>query len=575
MESSEITSLREAAKRYVAESVDIQGGRDPVAALYTDRRGAYSLFSRGLSDAACEALRPYLFGRPIPRKPGDKPLASLNFVEGEWKRTSELIPMKSLADNRVTLCEIARSREADVKHAIARVHAFWTSLDWSREGLTYRKFVVKNFSRLLEYYYEECLDEIRQQTPKTRLEADKDFWEAKRAADHIEGNAEKAMCGEVLPVMVAGQAYWKDRVPAGVCALITPMNFVYGIPGIQLVGCYITGSPMIFKGHPFCGITNSTLTKMLLAAGADPRAICKLEGVGGDIGALTEDERIAVVSVTGSAETAKAIQAVRGVRPVRFEGGGCNWAFIDDGYSDGEIDQIAKRLAYSKLGLGSHKCTSLHGIAASAETLSRLEPRLASEMRAFASTDPRAAAPNESRVISPLMVHKAATLLAIQKGAREKGVKIVLEGSQVTDTEYGQHAEVVRPVILGRVRSDTTVTVDWDGKGSRPICLATTEFFMPILVTMESKFEEFVRFSLCDNPHDLATSVWTRDDRKLTEARRVLGGMLKENDGTDSALEWEEFGASGVGESGNTGVGDAEATISMFTRKQKGRHFLF
>ena len=50
--------------------------------------------------------------------------------------------------------------------------------------------------------------------------------------------------------------------------------------------------------------------------------------------------------------------------------------------------------------------------------------------------------------------------------------------------------------------------------------------------------------------------------------------MLKENDGTDSALEWEEFGASGVGESGNTGVGDAEATIAMFCRRQKGRHFV-
>jgi hypothetical protein len=51
--------------------------------------------------------------------------------------------------------------------------------------------------------------------------------------------------------------------------------------------------------------------------------------------------------------------------------------------------------------------------------------------------------------------------------------------------------------------------------------------------------------------------------------------MLKENDGTDSALEWEEFGASGIGESGNTGVGDAETTIAMFCRKQKGRHFVF
>jgi len=37
-------------------------------------------------------------------------------------------------------------------------------------------------ARLLEHFYEECLDELRQQTPKTRLEADKDFWEAKRAA---------------------------------------------------------------------------------------------------------------------------------------------------------------------------------------------------------------------------------------------------------------------------------------------------------------------------------------------------------------------------------------------------------
>jgi hypothetical protein len=47
--------------------------------------------------------------------------------------------------------------------------------------------------------------------------------------------------------------------------------------------------------------------------------------------------------------------------------------------------------------------------------------------------------------------------------------------------------------------------------------------------------------------------------------------MLKENDGTDSALEWEEFGASGVGDSGNTGVGDAEDDDRDVLRKQKGR----
>jgi acyl-CoA reductase-like NAD-dependent aldehyde dehydrogenase len=88
-------------------------------------------------------------------------------------------------------------------------------------------------------------------------------------------------------------------------------------------------------------------------------------------------------------------------------------------------------------------------------------------------------------------------------------------------------------------------------------------------------FDAFLRFSMFQNPHDLATGIWTRDDRKLYRARRILGGMLKENDGTDSALEWEEFGASTIGESGNMGVGEAQATLSIFCRKQKGRHLVF
>jgi acyl-CoA reductase-like NAD-dependent aldehyde dehydrogenase len=200
--------------------------------------------------------------------------------------------------------------------------------------MAYRKHVIKNFARLLHYFHEECIDELRQQTPKTRLEAEKDFWEAKRAADHLEGNVEKAMKGELVPTMASGQTYWKDGyIPAGVCTVITPMNFIYGIPGIQITACFLSGSPMIFKGHPFSAITSTTLVKMLLAAGADPRAVHKLEGFGGDIKPLVADRRVAVVSVTGSAETAKAIQAARGVRPVRFEGGGCNWSWIDDQFS--------------------------------------------------------------------------------------------------------------------------------------------------------------------------------------------------------------------------------------------------
>ena len=197
------------------------------------------------------------------------------------------------------------------------------------------------------------------------------------------------------------------------------------------------------------------------------------------------------------------------------------------------------------------------------------------EMAEWKAADPRATPAGETKIVSPLMVHKAKTLVSIRDAAKKAGVKMVVEGGQVTEGEYAQNAEVCTPLVLGRVTPETRVTVDWDGT-TKEIALATTEFFMPILCTMETaSFDDFVKFSLMVNPHDLATSIWTRDDVKLQKGRRVLGGMLKENDGTDSALEWEEFGASGVGDSGNTGVGDAVTTIAMFCRKQKGRHFTF
>jgi acyl-CoA reductase-like NAD-dependent aldehyde dehydrogenase len=567
--------LARAAELFRSQSIGERGGRDPIAELYAERRAGYSLFSLQLGDGECEALRPYLFGKPIPRRRGDEPVTCLNLVDGEWRRTAELVARPSLADRRVTLFELARSRESDCTFAVDRAHAFWSSLAWAAEGLAYRKYVIKNFSRIMQYFYEDCLDELRQQTPKTRLEADKDYWEAKRAADHLEGSADKAMMGEIVPTMISGQTFWKNAfMPAGVCTIITPMNFIYGIPGIQIAACYLSGSPMIFKGHPFSAITSTTLVKMLIASGADPRAVHKVEGFGGDIAPLVADPRVAIVSVTGSAETAKAIQAKRGVRPVRFEGGGCNWSWVDDGFSDDDLKKIAARLAYAKLGLGSHKCTTLHGIAASEATLERLEPMVVAEMRTWQTTDPRTAAPEETKVVSPLMVHRAATVTSIQEKSRAAGVKVLLEGGKVAGDDYAAHAEVAAPVVLGRVTPTTRVTVDWDGE-EREIALATTEFFMPVLVTMRmSGIEEFVHFCLDVNPHDLATSLWTRDDVKLSLARRTLAGMLKENDGTDSALEWEEFGASGVGESGNAGVGDAEATIAMFCRRQKGRHFV-
>jgi acyl-CoA reductase-like NAD-dependent aldehyde dehydrogenase len=552
-----------------------QLGPDPLAARYGERRASYSLFARMLSDADIEGLRPYIFCyRALPSK--DK-VTVRNFINGEWRApaSGEHATMTCPADKRQALFDVPASGKQDVEAALSAGDAVWKSMAWADEGLAYRKQVVKNVSRILNYYTEEFLHEIRQQIPKTKLEAEKDFFEAKRACDHLEGSFEAAIKGEMVPDMFAGQRYWRDAfLPAGLATIITPMNFIWGIPMIHLAGAYLAGCPWILKGHPFSALTNTSMVRCFLAAGADPRFLQKVEGFGKGIASVATDHRVAVVAVTGSSETARSISQGRGLARTRFEGGGCNWSFVDDGYSDEDLNKIALRLSYAKLGLSSHKCTGLHGVCGTRATLDRLVPMIATEMDRWQAADPRGEDVPD-KTIGPLMVHKAQTVLDLVVAARTAGLKLVREGGRVTG-EYGSNAEAVKPVIVDGVTPQTLLKHDWDGKGVKEYKIATTELFMPVLVCMPlGSFEEFVRFSLFENPHDLATSIWTRDDRKLTRARRTMAGMLKENDGTDSALEWEEFGASTIGESGNMGVGEIQATISIYARRQKGRHFVF
>ncbi|MFP5501557.1 MAG: aldehyde dehydrogenase family protein [Candidatus Sericytochromatia bacterium] len=555
-----------------------QLGRDPLADLYAARRAKWSIFYQGLRDEEMEALREYLFPyRELPNTPDAKPVPAYNLINGEWKKpkSGKTAVLHSLFDNRIPTAEMADSQPEDVEEVVGAAWQYWSSMEWADETVPYRKWVSLNWSRLLEYYSEEILAEIRHLIPKTRTEAEKDFWEAKRAADHIAGNAEKAMRGELVPQMMPGQSYWKNGyLPAGISAVITPMNFIYGIPGIQLIGCYMSGSPMIYKGHPYGAICNTVMIRMMMAAGADPRAVHKLEGFGAGVSSLAVHEKVAVVSLTGSEHTAKKIAEGRGVRTLKFEGGGCNWAWIDEHFSDEELKRIAVRLSYSKLGFSSHKCTTLHGIAGSKAVLAKMATYLNEEMDQWKVEDPHLT--EEVKIVGPNMVHKAQTVTNIQEAARKAGYTIVREGGKLSGTEYYDHAEVIAPVIIGDVKPVSMIKCDWDGKGEQEFNLATTEFFMPILNLMPlDGFEDFLRFALLTNSHDLACSFWTRDDAKLQKARRVIGGMLKENDGTDGAMDWEEFGASGIGDSGNMGVGDAETTIAIFCRRQKGRHLVF
>ena len=137
------------------------------------------------------------------------------------------------------------------------------------------------------------------------------------------------------------------------------MNFIYGIPGIQIVGAYLSGCPFIYKGHPFAAVTNTTLAKMLLAAGADPSFFQKVEGFGGGIASRRHRRprrgglRHRLRGDRPQDPAGHAACAASASRAAAATGPTSTTATRDE-----ELGRIATRLTYAKLGFGSHKCTS-------------------------------------------------------------------------------------------------------------------------------------------------------------------------------------------------------------------------
>ena len=107
--------------------------------------------------------------------------------------------------------EVPASTDEDVDRAVGAADRTWKSLSWADDVFTYRKTVIKNFSRMMDYFSEDCMREIRQQIPKTRLEAQKDFFEAEAGRGSPRGRAEAALQGELLPPMLRPHATGETR----------------------------------------------------------------------------------------------------------------------------------------------------------------------------------------------------------------------------------------------------------------------------------------------------------------------------------------------------------------------------
>jgi acyl-CoA reductase-like NAD-dependent aldehyde dehydrogenase len=330
--------------------------------------------------------------------------------------------------------------------------------------------------------------------------------EVSRLIDTFRIAAEEAVriTGEVLPLDIAPRArgysgLWK-RVPVGVCSFITPFNFPLNLVAHKVAPAIAAGCPFVLKPASLTPIgallIGEILSETALPAGAFSILPCRRE----DAGTLTTDERLALLSFTGSQDVGWDLKSRAGKKKVVLELGG-NAAVVVE--PDWDIEDAVARIVTGAFYQSGQSCISVQRIFAHESVYETLRERLVAAASALRCGDPR----DETTFLGPLISEtEAVRVEAWISEARAAGARLLCGGRR--------EGAFVEATLLENV--------------PRNVAIYSREAFGPVAVLAPySDFDEALSL-VNDSDFGLQAGVFTRDLFKAERAweRLDVGGVL-------------------------------------------------
>ena len=254
--------------------------------------------------------------------------------------------------------------------------------------------------------------------------------------------------GEVLPLDISARAkgYWGmwKRVPLGACSLISPFNFPLNLVAHKIAPAIAAGCPFILKPASLTPIgalmIGEILAETALPEGAFSILPCRREGA--DL--FTTDERLKLLSFTGSPEVGWDLKTKAGKKKVVLELGGNAACIIDQ---DTDISDALKRVVFGAFYQSGQSCISVQRILVHEAIYSSFRDRLVEETRALKMGDPK----NPETFIGPMISEREAERLQqwIQK-AVASGAKILCGGKR--------HGVMFEATLLENVSADQDIS---------------------------------------------------------------------------------------------------------------------
>lgn len=310
--------------------------------------------------------------------------------------------------------------------------------------------------------------------------------------------------GEIQPLDISPRArgyqgMWK-RVPIGPCSFISPFNFPLNLAAHKIAPALAVGCPFVMKPAsrtPLGAIIiGEVLAETSLPKGAF--SILPTSRDGADL--FTTDDRLKLLSFTGSPEVGWDLKARAGKKKVVLELGG-NAAVVID--ADADLDDAVDRTVFGAFYQSGQSCIGVQRIIIHESIYDDFKSRLVAKTKTLIAGDPH----KEETFVGPMIdVKEAARLDAWIQEAVGQGAKLLCGGKR--------DGSMLEATLLEGV--------------NRHAKLYREEAFGPVAVL--SRFTDFEAAldEVNDSKFGLQASIFTRDLYKMLRAwdRLEVGGVV-------------------------------------------------
>ena len=330
--------------------------------------------------------------------------------------------------------------------------------------------------------------------------------EVSRLIDTFQIAAEESVriTGEIMPLDISPRAkgyngMWK-RMPIGACSFISPFNFPLNLAAHKIAPAIAVGCPFVLKPASMTPIGALIIGEILaetdLPEGAFSILPCKRDGA--DM--FTEDNRLKLLSFTGSPGVGWNLKAKAGKKPVVLELGGNAAVIVDE---DADLDDAVDRIIFGAFYQSGQSCIGVQRIIAHSKIYDAFKEKLVAKASTLKMGDPK----DRETFIGPMISEKEATRLeGWIAEAVEQGANLLCGGNRT--------GNMLEATLLENVDAS---------------CKANTEEAFGPLANL-SRFDDFSEAleEVNKSQFGLQAGIFTRDLYKMQEAWDVLevGGVV-------------------------------------------------